>query len=80
MSDMNQFAPIFQIFNQNKEDFSAIYRANSLISDSYQKHTLKFLDKFYEAINDPKTAARDFLYPCDKSGTGNVIIKGLKND
>jgi len=78
IKDMNQFTPIFELFNQLKDDFYAIYDGNPLLSDSYKKQTLKFLDKFYETINDPKEATRDFLYPCDPSGTGNVIIKGLQ--
>jgi hypothetical protein len=38
------------------------------------------LDQFYAAINNPKIWQKDFAYPCDKNGTGNVIIKGLKED
>ena len=33
-----------------------------------------------EAINDPKSWQKDFAYPCDPNGTGNVVIKGLKED
>jgi hypothetical protein len=77
MKDMSQFTPIFEVFNQHKDDFYAIYSDNLLLGDSYKKQTLKFLDDFYEAINDPKKAKADFLYPCDPNGTGNVIIKGL---
>jgi len=79
IKDMNQFTPIFETFNQLKDDFYAIYEDNAIISDNYKKQTLKFLDKFYETINDPKKATEDFLYPCDPYGTGNVIIRGLNN-
>ncbi len=80
MPDMNQFAAIFETFNQLKDDFYAIYSGNPLLSDSYQKQTLKFLDQFYEDINNPKKAKEVFTYPCDEYGTGNVIIKGLKKN
>jgi len=80
MSDMNQFTTVFETFNQLKNDFYAIYKGNSLLSKSYLNQTLKFLDQFYETINDPKKAAKAFNYPCDKYGTGNVIIKGLKDN
>lgn len=80
LPNMNELAPVFETFNQLKGEFNAIYRDNPLLSDGYKKQTLKFLDKFYETINDPKKASRDFLYPCDPNGTGNVIIKGLNTD
>ena len=76
--EMNQFTEVFETFNQLKDDFYAIYDGNPLLSSSYQKQTLKFLGQFYETINDPEKAEQEFFYPCDKSGTGNVVIKGLK--
>lgn len=78
IEDMDQFTSVFETFNELKSQFYAIYDGNPLLSSNYQKLTIKFLDQFYETINDPKKALRDFTYPCDKSGTGNVVIKGLR--
>jgi len=78
IQNMEQFAPIFQTFNQLKNEFYAVYQDNPLLSNGYQKQTIKFLDQFFETINDPKKAEEAFTYPCDPSGTGNVIIRGLK--
>ena len=80
MAGMDPFTPVFETFNQLKDDFYAIYEDNSLLSDGYINRTLKYLDQFYETISDPKKAGREFSYPCDESGTGNVVIKGLKKD
>lgn len=80
MTDLSQITAAFETFNELKDDFYAIYKNNPLLSESYQKQTLKFLDKFYETINDPKKAKEVFSYPCDKNGTGNVIIKGLNTN
>jgi hypothetical protein len=76
--DMNQFTEVFGTFNQLKDDFYALYKGNPLLSSKYQDKTLKFLDKFYATINDPEKARNAFSYPCDRSGTGNIVIKGLK--
>ena len=76
--DMNQFTEVFKTFNQLKDDFYGLYKSNSLLSSKYQDQTLKFLDKFYATINDPEKAQKAFSYPCDRSGTGNIVIKGLK--
>lgn len=78
MPEMGEFTAVFETFNQLKADIYALYDGNPLLSSSYQRRTLKFLDDFYETINDPKKARKAFSYPCDKSGTGNIVIKGLK--
>lgn len=78
--DMQVLEPTFELFNQHKEEIFALYEENTLITDGYRKQTLKFLNGFFTTINDPKRAKTAFLYPCDKSGTGNVIIKGLNVD
>lgn len=77
LQNMSEIAPVFEKYNKLKDDIYALYSDNSLLAESYRKQTLKFLDQFYETINDPKKAEIAFMYPCDKSGTGNVIIKGL---
>tara|TARA_R110002074_G_C12557018_1_gene667231 strand:- start:4426 stop:5511 length:1086 start_codon:yes stop_codon:yes gene_type:complete len=80
MPEMNQFTTVFETFNQLKDDIYALYDGNHLISSSYQSQTLKFLDQFYETINDQQKALKAFSYPCDKSGTGNIVIQGLKKN
>ena len=80
ITDINQYSEVFDIFNQLKNDFYAVYNDNPLLSSSYINQTLKFLDQFYEIINDPQKSLKEFSYPCDPSGTGNVIIKGLREN
>ena len=79
LENVSQLNETFAIYNQLKEKIYSVYTSCTLIDEKYLKDTLKFLDGFYETINDPKKAEKDFLYPCDKSGTGNVVIKGLQN-
>jgi hypothetical protein len=78
--EMNLFTAAIETFNRLKEDFYALYDGNPLLDNKYKKQTLKFLDKFYETINDPEKAKKAFSYPCDRSGTGNIVIKGLKKN
>ena len=80
LPEMDQFTEVFETFNKLKDDFYAIYDGNPLLSNTYQNQTLKYLDQFYETINDPKKAEKAFCYPCNKSGTGNIVIKGLKKN
>ncbi|TFG77050.1 MAG: hypothetical protein E4H26_03760 [Flavobacteriales bacterium] len=77
---MKKFEPIFANFNLLKADIYGLYADNPLLKDQYKKETRSFLDAFYETINDPVKARKAFTYPCDPSGTGNVVIRGMNRD
>ena len=70
---------IIDLFNKLKTDIYAIYTDNPLPEEKHIKQSLKYLDEFYQTINNPKMAAKAFQYPCKPRGTGNVVIKGLKD-
>jgi hypothetical protein len=80
LENMTAFKEVFAFYNDLKGSIYGIYSGNPLLDEKYIKSTLKFLDDFYATINDPKKAQKEFLYPCDKAGTGNVVIKGLQNN
>jgi hypothetical protein len=78
--DLKIFDDVFATFNDLKKDIYDLYSGCTLVDTKYQKFTKKFLDEFYSAINNTKKMQKDFGYPCNKYGTGNVVIKGLKED
>ena len=78
--DMKQFDDIIALFNRLKKDFYNVYTNCSLLDAKYIKTITKYLDEFYATINDPKNLKKAFSYPCDPNGTGNTIIKGLKQN
>jgi len=78
--DMQQFDKAIELYNNRKEEIYSIYTKCTLLDAKYIKSTVKFLDEFYATINNPKALEKAFGYPCDKSGTGNVLIKGLRED
>jgi hypothetical protein len=80
ISDMKVFEPVIARYNQLKNDIYKIYTGCTLLDEKYIKSTLLYLDEFYATINNPKAWQKEFGYPCDKNGTGNVVIKGLKED
>lgn len=77
VQDMNYFNETIPYFNQQKSEVYKLYTDNVLLDAGYIKSTIKFLDDFYETINDPKKLMREFQYPCRSDGTGNVVIMGL---
>ena len=80
MKDLKVFEKPIALFNRSKSDIYNLYTKSKLLDEKYIKFVAKYLDEFYAAINDTKHWQKDFSYPCDKSGTGNVVIKGLKEE
>jgi hypothetical protein len=80
ISDLKVYEPVIARYNQLKNEIYKIYTNCTLLDKKYIKSTLQFLDEFYATINNPKAWQKAFGYPCDKNGTGNVVIKGLKED
>lgn len=80
IEDLSAYDSVLVFYNGLKDKIYDLFNSCTLISDRYRRSTITFLDDFYKTINNPKTWQRDFAYPCDKNGTGNVVIKGLKED
>ncbi|MBK5273097.1 MAG: hypothetical protein JJE22_19015 [Bacteroidia bacterium] len=80
VTDMKIFDGVVALFNRLKNDFYSVYTSCTLLDTKYVKKITRYLDDFYSTINDPKEMKAAFGYPCDPNGTGNVIIKGLRQD
>lgn len=80
IANMQEYAEVVTLFNSLKEDIYALYSSCPLLEERYKKSTLKYFDEFYETINNPGQMQKQFGYPCNKNGTGNVVIQGLKKD
>lgn len=78
--DMKLFDSTIAFYNGLKNKIYDTYTSCSLLDSKYVKFVVKFLDEFYATINNPKLLKQEFQYPCDPSGTGNVIIKGLRKE
>lgn len=77
IEDMQIFQETLDLFNRLKPAIYSLYKNNIHLEESYIKQTLKYMDEFYQTINTPKLAAKAFQYPCNKDGTGHIVIKGL---
>lgn len=80
IADMNKFEDVIKLYNKLKGDIRKLYTDCSLLDEKYIKATLEYIDEFYKTINDPLALEKEFSYPCDKKGTGNVVIKGLREE
>jgi hypothetical protein len=80
VGDMSRFDQSFALFNGLKSQFYAVYSGCPYLDPKTVKTLTEYLDGFYKTINNPKEVKKEFGYPCDPNGTGNVVIKGLKED
>ena len=80
IKDLNKFDTIIEQFNSLKNDIYNVYKNCELLDAKYIRSTLQYLDDFYKTINNPKEWQKEFGYPCDENGTGNIVIKGMKEN
>ena len=80
IKDMKQFDEVIAFYNSLKKDIYSLYSNFSLIDAKYLKSTLQYLDEFYSTINNSRKLQTEFGYPCLPDGTGNIIIKGMKEE
>ena len=78
ITDMKTFDEVIATYNRLKPEIYKVYTGSALLDAKYVKTTTRFLDEFYETLNDPKKFKSEFSYPCDKTAV-NYIIKGLEN-
>ena len=55
------FKQVFDKYNSVKPQIYALYQGNPLLSASYIKRTIRYLDDFYEIINDPNAIKKHFV-------------------
>lgn len=59
-----ELASTFEIFNEKKEEIYTMYRIFSHLNERQINKILKYYDKFYVIINDPRKIKREFRQTC----------------
>ncbi|HVE60961.1 MAG TPA: hypothetical protein VNA26_04030 [Chitinophagaceae bacterium] len=78
ITDWKTMDEVIATFNRVKDDVYKLYTTNNFLSARYVKATTRFLDDFYETINNQKKMRSEFTHPC-KEGAPRITIKGLQN-
>ncbi|TVR34073.1 MAG: hypothetical protein EA390_03385 [Balneolaceae bacterium] len=79
LEDLSVLEPTFEQFRELKPEIYKIITENTLLENSYIRFATKFLDDFYDTLDNPRKMTRAFSYPCNRRGTGNVVISGMQN-
>jgi hypothetical protein len=69
----------FEQFREHKSEIYNTITENTLLDESYISFATEYLDEFYDTLNDEKDREKAFSYPCNRYGTGNVVIQGMQD-
>ena len=72
------YAEVKALFNRYRGAMYGVYLHNELLDKRYQKQTLKYLDNFFETLNDPKDFEKKIVRAGQQNQKSIVVIKGLK--
>jgi len=78
MEDLSVFDATFKQFQELKPEIYKIITENTLLKENYIRFATKYLDDFYDTLNNPRKMSRAFSYPCKSYGTGNIVISGMQ--
>jgi len=79
LDDLSVLKPVFKQFIDLKPQIYKTLIENSLLQESYIKFATEYFEEFYDILNDDKKMSKVFSYPCNRYGTGNVVISGMQD-
>ena len=53
-SDYNDYKAVISLFNDKKSEIISMYEEANFLDNSFRRSALRYIDHFYEIINDPK--------------------------
>jgi len=74
----NTYRKTINTFNALRTAIYGVYTLNPHLDKSYLKRTVKYLDEFYETINNPKDFERKIARVAQKNQENYVVVKGLE--
>jgi len=78
IKDQSIFQQAIELQLQLKEKVMTLYSSSTLLDPKYIASTIKYLEDYYSLLSDEKKRSLVLGYPCKEDGTGNVVIKGLR--
>jgi len=77
LEDLKLLNSTFAQFRELRAEIYRTIRENPLLDEDYIEFATEYLDDFYDTLDNRKKRSRAFRYPCNRNGTGNVVIRGL---
>ncbi len=76
--DVKHFDPVIAEFQSKREAFFNVCRQAGYLDDTSGKFVLGYLEGFFKLLSNTNRLKEVLMYPCDPTGTGHVVITGLK--
>jgi hypothetical protein len=64
--EIEEYDSIIRLFNDKKEALYNLFLNCELLSEKTKTNTIKYIDEFYETINNPKLVKKEFIDNCRK--------------
>lgn len=80
LEDLSVLNTTFAQFQELRPDIYKLITENTLVDESYKEFATDYLDDFYATLNDDRDREKAFSYPCNRYGTGNVVISGMQDN
>ncbi|SFH19940.1 hypothetical protein [Pontibacter chinhatensis] len=72
------YAQVRELFNERRRAIYGVYQSFPLLDRRYIRQTTKYLDQFYEVLNNPRDFQNAFVKQGQKNLRSGVVVKGLE--
>ena len=79
LDDLSVLNNTFQQFQELRPKIYSTITENRLVGEDFIEFATDYLDEFYETLDNDRKRSREFSYPCNRHGTGNVVISGMRD-
>ena len=79
LEDLSVLDATFEQFQELKPEIYRTINENALLEENYLEFATEYLDDFYDTLDNDRKRRREFSYPCNRFGTGNVVISGMRD-
>lgn len=76
--DLDIYKPHIDYFLSKESELYRIMQEFEHFDKSSRKYCIKFMQGFFSTLKNESKWRQAFSYPCKEGGTGNVVIKGLR--
>jgi hypothetical protein len=79
LEDLSVLDATFDRFRELRPEIYKTITENALLEERSIEFATEYLDDFYNILSSDRRISREFSYPCNSYGTGNVVISGMQD-
>ncbi len=79
LEDLADLDPVMETWQRHRSAIDAMISESPHLDARSVKSMQRFIEGFYRICEHPRRRKEAFAYPCNEAGTGNVVIRGLRD-